>query len=423
MLNIKMDMDIFEEMESNVRSYIRSFPTIFETAENAILWDINGGRYIDFFAGAGSLNYGHNNAEVTESLIEYLRNKGIIQSLDMATVAKRDFLRNFSEIILFPKKYEYKVQFTGPTGTNAIEAALKLARLAKKRSNILAFTNGYHGLTLGALATTANEFYHNPNYGVRNNVTRIPFDGYFGKNINTIQYIEKILTDRGSGIDFPAAIIVETIQCEGGINVASPQWLRALSGLCQKLDILLIVDDIQVGNGRTGKFFSFEESGIIPDMICLSKSIGGGLPMALLLLKPYLDKWAPGEHTGTFRGNNLAFLAANKLLKYWTNDVLTKEIECKSDIIKNTLLQFAKASPNKTFNVRGRGMVWGIDVFQKKLAHSVVHNSFQKGLLIETCGSEGQVIKIIPPLTIEKEILVEGLNIFTEALKKSLNNT
>ncbi|HPJ39872.1 MAG TPA: diaminobutyrate--2-oxoglutarate transaminase, partial [Spirochaetota bacterium] len=310
-------MRIFEQIESQVRSYVRHFPTIFTKAKGSHLYDEQGKEYIDFFAGAGVLNYGHNNPKANEALIEYIKNDGIIHGLDKATSAKKEFLETFYNTILAPRNMEYKVQFTGPTGTNATETALKLVRMVKGRSNIISFTNGFHGLTMGAMSVTGNSFYRDEAFINRQNVTFMPYDGYFGKDVNTADYLRRFLEDSSSGVDLPAAIILETIQAEGGVNVSSEKWLQDIEKICRDYDILLIVDDIQVGNGRTGNFFSFERSGINPDVITMSKSIGGGLPLALVLIKPELDQWRPGEHTGTFRGNNLAFVASTQLLSYW----------------------------------------------------------------------------------------------------------
>ena len=310
-------MRVIEAMESKVRGYVRSFPAVFTTAKGAKLTDEQGKEYIDFFAGAGTLNYGHNNDRIKGAMIEYLQNDGIMHGLDMATSAKTAFLETLSNTILGPRNLDYRIQFTGPTGTNAVESALKLARMIKGRSNIVSFTNAFHGLTAGSLAVTGNTFYRDEAHISRSNVAFMPFDGYFGPDVNTLDYFRKYLEDPSSGLDQPAAVILETIQAEGGVNVASDEWLQGLEQLCREYDMLLIIDDIQAGNGRSGDFFSFERAGINPDMVTLSKSIGGGLPLALLMIRPDLDQWKPGEHTGTFRGNNLAFVAATQLLGYW----------------------------------------------------------------------------------------------------------
>src|SRR6056297_1899028 len=299
-------LDSIASHESAVRGYVRSFPAVFQSATGSWLTTHDGRRYLDFFAGAGALNYGHNNPLVKAALLEYIAADGVQHGLDLATEAKGGFLNTFTDTILRPRKLDYKLQFTGPTGTNAVEAATKLARKLKQRSHIVAFTNAYHGHSLGSLALTGNQYYHDEHYGSHNNVTHLPYDGYLG-DFDTSLLLEKMLADSSSGLPKPAAVILETIQGEGGVRVAKVDWLRRVAELCQQHDVLLIVDDIQVGNGRTGTFFSFEPSGIKPDLVCLSKSIGGGLPMSLLLIKPECDGWSPGQHTGTFRGNNLAF--------------------------------------------------------------------------------------------------------------------
>ncbi len=409
-------MRIFEEMESEVRGYVRSFPAIFHVARGSEMFDEFDKRYIDFFAGAGTLNYGHNNPAITEAMIKYLQEGGIVHGLDKATVAKRAFLTKFRDTILAPRNLQYKVQFTGPTGTNAVETALKLARMVKQRSNIISFTNGYHGLTLGALAVTGNYDYKDESYGSRSNVAFMPFDGYLGEGVDTIDYLRRFLEDGSSGVDLPAAIIVETVQGEGGIHVASLEWLKRLEQLCREFDILLIIDDIQVGNGRTGTFFSFEHAGIYPDMVTLSKSIGGGLPMALLLMRPELDQWQPGEHTGTFRGNNLAFVAATEVLGYWDNEDLAEAVKYKGDILRSELEAIAGKYPELEASVRGRGMVQGLVLPQSGVAGEASAECFERGLIIETAGAEDHVLKFLPSLLIEEDLLREGLTVVDEAL-------
>lgn len=245
-------MRIFEQVESRVRGYVRSFPTIFETSRGAVMTDESGNEYIDFFAGAGTLNYGHNNEMISNALIDYLQTGGVVHGLDMATSAKKRFLNKFTDTILAPRNLEYKVQFTGPTGTNAVESAIKLARMIKGRSNIVAFTNAYHGLTMGSLAVTGNNFYRDEAHISRSNVSFLPYDGYMESDFNTLGFFRKLLEDNSSGLDLPAAVILETIQAEGGVNVASAEWLQGIAALCHEFDILLIIDDIQVGNGRSG---------------------------------------------------------------------------------------------------------------------------------------------------------------------------
>ncbi|MFQ5508213.1 MAG: diaminobutyrate--2-oxoglutarate transaminase [Leptospirillia bacterium] len=409
-------MRIFEEMESEVRGYIRAFPAMFDTARGSHLYDEHGKEYIDFFAGAGTLNYGHNHPAISRALIKYLERDGIVHALDKATVAKKAFLHKLRGTILAPRNLQYKVQFTGPTGTNSVETALKLARMVKRRSNIIAFTNAYHGLSLGSLAVTGNAFYRDESYGVRHNSDFMPYDGYMGPDVNTLDYFRRFLEDQSSGVDLPAAVIVETVQGEGGVHVASDEWLRELAGLCREFDMLLIVDDIQMGNGRTGTFFSFERAGIVPDMVTVSKSIGGGLPLAMLLIRPELDQWQPGEHTGTFRGNNLAFVAATEALGFWDDDTLSDTIAAKSAIMSEALMPLVERHPELDIDVRGVGMIWGIEFNDTDLAGQVSHEAFKRGLVIETAGADSHVLKFLPPLNIEEDVLRQGLTLITEVI-------
>lgn len=408
-------MRIFEQLESQVRSYVRSFPAIFDTAEGSFLFDEQGNRYIDFFAGAGTLNYGHNNPRINSALIEYLQRNGIVHGLDKATVAKKNFLQKFYDTILAPRHLEYKIQFTGPTGTNAVETALKLARMVKGRSNVIAFTNGFHGLTLGSLAVTGNNFYRDEFFGMRANVDHMPYDGYF-EGLDSIAYLRRMLEDNSSGIDLPAAIITETVQAEGGINVASVEWLKQLEQLCREFDILLIVDDIQVGNGRTGTFFSFERAGIYPDMVTLSKSIGGGLPLALSLIRPDLDQWKPGEHTGTFRGNNLAFIAATEALAYWDGEDMPEAVSYKADILETELRRIADKYPDLGATVRGIGLIQGLHIPRAGFCSQISEEAFNKGVVIELSGADDDVVKFLPSLLIEEDILREGLQVIDQAI-------
>ncbi|MFT7823559.1 MAG: diaminobutyrate--2-oxoglutarate transaminase [Sulfurimonas sp.] len=413
-------MRIFETQESEVRGYIRSFPTIFNHSKGAIMTNEQGDEYIDFFTGAGTLNYGHNNEYATEAMINHLQNDGIVHGLDMATTAKKEFMQTFQDNILGPRNLEYKFQFTGPTGTNAVETALKLVRMVKGRSNIVSFTNGFHGLTQGSLSISGNSHFRDESYISRCNVNVMPYDGYFG-DVNTIDYFRKFLMDSSSGVDLPAAVIVETIQGDGGINVASAEWLQGLEALCKEFDILLIIDDIQAGNGRSGDFFSFEFAGITPDIVTMSKSVGGGLPMALLLMKPELDQWKPGEHTGTFRGNNLAFVAAKTLIEtYWNNNDLSNAVKHKEKILKGELERIAKKYEEEyEIKVRGRGFAYAFEVKDDySIGGDITAYAFEENLMLETCGSESQVIKFLPPLTIDEELLKEGLARFEKAVDR-----
>ena len=418
-------MDIFASLESEVRYYCRDFPTVFTKAVGCKLFDEQGREYLDFFSGAGTLNYGHNNPRLKQRLIEYLESDSITHSLDMATAVKREFLERFNSLILDPRRLRYKIQFCGPTGANAVEAALKLARKATGRQTVIFFMNAYHGLSLGSLAVTGNAS-KRASAGVPLNYTMpMPFDGDLGADVNTLDYLEAFLDEPGSGMERPAAIVVETIQAEGGVKVASYEWLRRLEEIARRHEIVFIVDDIQVGCGRTGTFFSFEDAGIRPDLICLSKAIGGfGLPMALLLIRPELDVWQPGEHTGTFRGNNLAFATASEALEcYWRDDAFSEAIVKKSELVTKLLKEIVESHPEARASVRGRGLIQGLVFDVKGLAEQVARNAFARGLIIETSGSRSEVVKLLPPLITSEDDLKDGIARINVSLELALERT
>lgn len=400
-------MSIFEQRESSIRAYCRVYPVVFDKAENARQIDEEGKQYIDFFAGAGVLNFGHNNARMKAAVIRYIESNGVTHSLDMHTTAKRDFLEKFVSTILEPRHMAHKVQFMGPTGTNAVEAALKLARRVTGRKTIAAFSHGFHGMTLGALACTANSYYRNAAGTSLDHVRHYPFDN----DLNTLAQMRLQFMDSTSGIEPPAAFLLETIQAEGGVNVANPEWIQGLAQLAKELGALLIIDDIQVGCGRTGSYFSFDGLGIDPDIVCLAKGIGGmGTPMAMNLVKPAHDEhWQPGEHTGTFRGQSLSFIAGAEALSYFEDDSLMQEVKRKAATMMEALAPLPQAFPQ--VSVRGKGMIVGLDVADGAAAKKIVDACFAKGLLIASCGNGGRVLKLIPPLTIPNNDLNEGLNI------------
>ena len=414
-------LSVFETLESEVRSYCRGWPAVFDRAQGATLTDEDGHTYLDFFAGAGSLNYGHNNPVLKRALIDYIERDGITHGLDMATTAKRAFLETFENVILRPRDLPYKVMFPGPTGTNAVESALKLARKVKGRESVVSFTNAFHGMSLGSLAVTGNAFKRAGAGVPLVHGTPMPFDNYFDGQVPDFLWFERLLEDRGSGLNKPAAVIVETVQGEGGINVARAEWLRALQDLCHRQDMLLIVDDIQMGCGRTGGFFSFEESGITPDIVTLSKSISGyGLPMALCLFKAELDIWEPGEHNGTFRGNNPAFVtAAAALDAYWADGQMEKQTLARGEQAERALLAIVEENPRAGGRFRGRGLVRGLEFADPARATAVCRRAFELGLLLETSGPRSEVVKLLPPLTITPDELDEGLRTLSRCVQET----
>ncbi|WP_027966874.1 diaminobutyrate--2-oxoglutarate transaminase [Halomonas halocynthiae] len=421
-----MQTQIFEHMESNVRTYSRSFPVVFTTAKNARLTDEDGREYIDFLAGAGTLNYGHNNPEIKKALIDYLSEDNIIHGLDFWTTAKRDYIEALEEIILKPRGLDYKVQFPGPTGTNAVEAAIRLARKVKGRHNIVTFTNGFHGVTMGALATTGNRKFREATGVPTIGASFLPYDGYLGDHTNTLDYFEKLLGDNSSGLDIPAGVIVETVQGEGGINVCHTDWLKRLERICRAHDILLIIDDIQAGCGRTGKFFSFEHADVVPDIVTNSKSLSGlGLPFSQVLMRRELDVWEPGQYNGTFRGFAMAFTTAAAALRtYWQDDSFEREVQRKGNLIAERFASIATWISEQGIDAseRGRGMMRGIDVGTGEIADKITQRAFENGLVIETSGHDGEVVKCLCPLTISDEDLSQALEILETSTKEALTD-
>ena len=409
--------EVFETYESEVRSYCRSFPEIFTKAKGSVITGENGVEYLDFFCGAGAVNYGHNNDYIKARLLDYIQNDGIMHALDMMTKPKEDFLAFFEEEVLKPRGLDYKVMFPGPTGTNAVESALKLARKVKGRSQVWGFMGCFHGMTLGTLALTTDVCSRGGAGVTLENVTHLPAP-YMFEGLDTINYIETLLTDDHSGVDKPAAIILETVQAEGGVYVFDAQWLRDLRALCDKYDILMIVDDIQVGCARTGTFFSFERAGIVPDIVCLSKSIGGyGVPFALTLFKPELDIWTPGEHNGTFRGNQLAMVAGKAGLEFMLDNHIEDEVKRKGQIVADFM---ASEIEPLGLKARGIGLIWGIEMADGAASGAVTKACFEKGLIIERAGRDNNVVKLMPALTISDEQLNQGLEIILSCVKNVL---
>ena len=415
-------MSIFTRLESEVRSYCRLFPTVFTKAVGDQLTDENGRTYIDFLSGAGALNYGHNNPKLKKRLLEYIESDSITHSLDMFTSAKQQFLEKFEEFILKPRGLDYKVMFTGPTGTNSAEAALKLARKATGRKTVICFTKGYHGHTLGALAVTPNPVYQKAAGISLSNVVTVPFEKKNDPQDDSLNYLEKLIDGLSSNQEKPAAVILETVQSEGGINVASIPWLKRLAQMMKEREILLIVDDIKVGCGRTGPFFSFERAGIQPDLVCLAKSLSAyGNPMAVVLIRPDLDCWKPGEHSGTFRGNNLAFVTATAAIEeYWKTDAFAKEIADKGEVMKKRLEEMIAHYPEICGEHRGLGLIQGIACKVPGLAKKISNEAFTRGLIFEPMGVDKEVINLQSTLTIAPETLNQGLDILEKSIGAAL---
>ncbi len=412
-----MNTNTFEKYESSVRSYCRHFPKVFTDAKGAVMKDTDGKEYIDFFCGAGAVNYGHNNDYIKGKVIDYLATDGIIHALDMYTVPKSEFIETLEKKIIEPRGFSYRIQFTGPTGTNGIEAALKLARKNTGRRNVFAFMGCFHGMTLGSLSLTSEMYARNGAGATFTDCTHIPAP-YMFEGLDVIEYMQTLIDDDHSGVEKPAAVVMETVQAEGGIRVFEDDFLRKVREFCTKNDILMIVDDVQVGCCRSGSFFSFERAGIEPDIVVMSKSIGGiGMPLAIVLHKESLDNWKPGEHNGTFRGNQLSFVAGKAAIEYLTENNVEAETIRKGEIVKN-FVEKEILPLDERLELRGIGLIWGIDFgkIDANLSEAIIEKCFEKNLICECAGRAGSVVKIMPPLVIEDELLLEGLN----RLKKSV---
>ncbi|MCI5652572.1 MAG: diaminobutyrate--2-oxoglutarate transaminase [Ruminococcus bromii] len=422
-LNTHMNTEPFEQYESEVRSYCRNFPTVFVSAKGSIQKDETGREYIDFFCGSGALNYGHNNPYIKRKVVEYLENDGVLHALDMYTAPKRDFIEYFEQNVIRARGFDYKIQFVGPTGTNAVEAALKLARKVKKRQNVFALMGAFHGMTLGSLALTTNADSRAGAGVPLNNVTHVPAP-YMFPGLDTVEYMERLITDDHSGVEKPAAIILETTQADGGIYVLPTEWLQRVRALCDKHDILMIVDDVQVGCGRTGWFFSFERAGITPDIVTMSKSIGGyGMPFAITLLKPELDLWKPGEHNGTFRGYQLSLVAAKAGLEYMLNEHVEDAVREREQIVAKFMREEIETIDSR-IATRGIGLLWGVDfgAFEGDVAKAVITEAFKNGLIVERVGRRDSVVKVMPELKVPLETLEKGLQILAQSIRNVVSS-
>ncbi|MEZ0075260.1 diaminobutyrate--2-oxoglutarate transaminase [Planotetraspora sp. GP83] len=409
---------VFEAMESRVRLYSRSFPTVFSRARGAELVTEDGRVFLDFLCGAGALNYGHNHDHIKRRLLDYLTDDGVVHGLDLFTTAKRDFLERFREVVMRPRGLDHHVQFTGPTGANAVEAALKLARKATGRPGVVAFGGAFHGMSQGALSVSGALAARRSAGVSPQDVTFVPYEDGPAGPFDSIGYLRRVLDDPGSGVGLPAAVIVEPVQMDGGVYLASGPWLRALRDLTERRGILLILDEIQTACGRTGSFFCFEQAGITPDLVTVSKSLSGyGLPLSILLMRPEIDVWEPGEHTGTFRGNQLALIGATAALDLWESAEFQAGLRALAARLAEFGAETARAEPG--VRVRVRGAVLAVDLSEAgggPRAREVQRHCYDGGLVLERCGREESVIKVMPPLTIDSSRLSAGLAILRQAV-------
>ena len=410
-------MKSFDALESNVRWYCRRWPTVFTSASGSVITDENGVEYLDFFAGAGALSYGHNNPLFVEAAIEHLRSGRLLHSLDTFTVEKRDFLDTISRTILAPRQLDMVVQTVGPTGATAVEAALQLAQRLTGHRAVLGFEGGYHGMSYRAASISASMAGRETSAHLKDFVA-LPYVKHVTDT--DIELLDATLRSTVNGQRI-GVVIIEPTQGEGGARPFDPVYLAAIRRITSELGILVIADEIQAGVGRTGPFFSFEGSSLDPDIICVSKSISGlGLPMAINLVRRSLDTWNPGEFSGTFRGNNLAFkTSATMLNHYWSDATLEKNTELFGHTTRSALEAMAESFGAGTFDVRGNGMLNGLEVRETELANAISRHAFERGLIVETCGPGDTIVKLLTPLVIEPAQLDEGLRRLALAVEQA----
>ncbi len=407
-------MNSFEHLESNVRYYCRRWPTVFTHASGTSLWDEDGREYIDFFAGAGALSYGHNNPVFVESAIDHLRSGRLLHSLDTFTPEKRRFLDTMNEVLLAPRQLDMVIQTVGPTGATAVEAALQLAQRVTGHRGVIGFSGGYHGMSYRA-ASISNSMAGRETSAHLGDFVALPYVEHVSEI--DLELLENALREGVDGQPI-GAIIVEPTQGEGGARPFDPAYLRAIREAATRHGALVIADEIQAGVGRTGPFFSYEGSGLDPDVICVSKSISGlGLPMALNLVRRSLDTWRPGEFTGTFRGNNLAFVTSTAMLEtYWRDEELEKSTAQKGAMVRDALGLLAEEYGEGRYSVRGNGLLCGLDLGDTERAAAISQGAFERGLIVECCGPGDTVVKILAPLVIDEDTLAEGLRRLADAV-------
>ena len=432
-----------DEMESNVRSYPRKLPLAIAKAQGCWVTDVEGNEYLDCLAGAGTLALGHNHSAIIKSIQDTLASGLPLHTLDITTPLKDAF----SEALLahFPGgKDEYRLQFCGPTGADATEAAVKLAKTFTGRGNVISFSGGYHGMTQGSLALTGNLGAKNAVPNLMPGVQFLPYPheyrcplglgGEAGVDALTY-YFENFIEDVESGVVKPAAVILEAIQGEGGVVVGPAKWLRKIREVTEKHGILMIADEVQAGFCRSGKMFAFQHAGIEPDIVVMTKAVGGSLPLAVLAIKKKFDAWQPAGHTGTFRGNQLAMATGYASLRIMREQDLAGNAQARGDFIRSELNRLAQEFPC-IGNVRGRGLMIGIEIVDERrpadrmgslpadavLAAEIQKACFNNKLLLERGGRNGTVVRLLAPLIITQQECEELIKRFRQSVADALES-
>lgn len=430
-----------QNRESNARSYPRRIPIAIREAKGIYVKDVDGNLYFDCLSGAGTLSLGHNHPVVIEAIREVLDSDLPLHTLDLTTPVKDKFVEELFASLPPEFAQNARIQFCGPTGADATEAAVKLVKTATGRRSMLSFHGGYHGMTNGALSLTGNLGAKVAVAGLMPDVHFLPYPYHYrcpfglGGDIGhrtSSHYIESILTDPESGIVPPAGMIMEIVQGEGGVIPAPDEWIREIRRITHEQNIPLIVDEIQTGFGRTGKLFAFEHSGIIPDVLLLSKAIGGSLPLSVVVYNQKLDQWKPGAHAGTFRGNQLAMAAGIAALRYTIeNQLAARAVELGSRLTNH--LKQIQSEVNFIGDVRGRGLMIGVEIVNPHgkanargfypqhplMARQIQAECMRRGLILELGGRHSSVIRFLPPLIVTDEQIDIIAEIFQAAVNAS----
>lgn len=426
------------QMESNVRSYPRKLPLAIAKAQGCWVTDVEGNEYLDCLAGAGTLALGHNHPATINAIKDVLDSGLPLHTLDITTPIKDAFSEKL--LSFFPK--DFVLQFCGPTGADGTEAAIKLAKTYTGRDNVIAFSGGYHGMTHGALAMTGNLSAKQKVGNLMAGVQFMPYPheyrcplglgGEAGVDALTY-YFENFIEDVESGVVKPAAVILEAIQGEGGVVVAPKKWLQKIREVTARHDIVLILDEVQAGFARSGKMFAFEHSDIVPDVVVMSKAVGGGLPLCVLAMHKKFDAWSPAGHTGTFRGNQLAMAAGYNVLEEISKNNLTENSRIQGEFLREELRKIAQEYPC-IGNVRGRGLMTGIDIVDERepvdqigsypadsvLAAEIQKACFNNKLLLERGGRNGTVVRLLCPITISRKECEMVIDRFKKAVGEAV---
>jgi diaminobutyrate-2-oxoglutarate transaminase len=431
------------ERESNARSYPRRLPLALRRAEGLYVEDVEGRVFIDCLAGAGTLALGHNHPVVIEAIQKVLDDRLPLHTLDLTTPVKDRFVQDLFALLPADFARSAKIQFCGPTGADAVEAALKLVRTATGRSTVLAFHGAYHGMTQGALALMGNLEPKRPLEGTLQNVQFLPFPydyrcpfglgGTAGIQAG-LSYIGTVLSDPESGVPSPAAAILEVVQGEGGVIPAPDEWIAGVRALTARAKVPLIADEVQTGFGRTGRMFAFEHAGITPDVVVLSKAIGGSLPLSVVVYHEELDQWRPGAHAGTFRGNQMAMAAGSATMRFIESEALHVAAETHGRTLRQRLRQFQTQYP-EIGDIRGRGLMVGAELVDPAgpcdalghpppnpaLASAIQARCLSHGLIVELGGRQGSVLRLLPPLIITEEQLFHVLDILEASIAQAVD--